>query len=336
MGDKTAISWTDATWNPLRGCSKVSAGCKNCYAEKIAYRFGGPGRPFEGLVHRGHWTGEVRFIAGKLDQPLRWRKPRMIFVNSVSDLFHENVPFETIAAIFGVMAASPRHTFQVLTKRAGRMREWFEWVSRPGVDGLSAARYVWLGAYAEEAGVDSKRFWEATDGEWAWPLPNVWIGVSVEDQATADERIPLLLATPAALRFVSYEPALGPVTFRHLQPKDPPTEIDALAGTHGVLRPHGGKNAALDWLIVGGESGPGARPCDVAWIRSTVEQCREAGVKCFVKQLGARAVRDVYSEHLGQWEDEPRELHLPHPKGADPSEWPEDLRVQEMPEADRG
>ena len=319
----TTIEWATKVWNPLRGCSRVSEGCRHCYAERMAARFSGAGQPYEGLVRQTdggpRWTGEVRFIAEKLGEPLRWRGPERVFVNSMSDLFHEKVTDEQIAAVFGVMAACPQHTFLVLTKRAERMRQWFEWVR-------TAERGRWDGTvihYAERmlGGAISP----SIPGV---PLPNVEIGVSVEDQPTADERIPHLLATPAARRIVSLEPMIGPVdldderdwlTPLHLLPVegaigDVPCAVSTTSA--GVPR-----HPALDWVIVGGESGPGARPFDLAWIRSIVQQCRVTGVPCFVKQLGARPV------------DASGDLLLKSRKGADMSEWPLDLRVREFPEA---
>jgi hypothetical protein len=172
-----------------------------------------------------------------------------------------------------------------------------------------------------------------------WPLPKVWLGTSVEDQATADERIPLLLQTPAAVRFVSYEPALGPVDFAHLQPERM-VEVDALGGTHGVVRPHRGTSARLDWVIVGGESGPGARPFNIAWARSTVAQCRAAAVPVFVKQFGGRPYLHEqtsfhhegpgFSAHIESLEIKTT-VTLRDRKGGDMAEWPEDLRVREFP-----
>lgn len=310
----TSIEWTDVTWNPVRGCSRVSAGCQACYAEGVARRFAGPGQPYEGLVRIGkdgkpkaQWNGEVRFVAEHLADPLRWKKPRRVFVNSMSDLFHEALPFEQIAAVFGVMSSAPRHTFQVLTKRPERAQSFFDWLRHPGAADPHAT-CVWhamamtqwrpAGAYDHE--------WPAPLGGGTWPLPNVWLGVSVEDQRTADERIPVLLSLPAAVRWVSYEPALGPVDFsRFMWP------------------------VFLDWIVVGGESGPGARVCDLSWVRWTIEQCREAGTPAFVKQLGAvpRGPR------VGAWNEL---LQLRHRKGGDMSEWPEDLRVREWPEVTRG
>ena len=201
MSDDSKIEWTDATWNPIRGCSRVSEGCRHCYAERVAARFSGPGQPYEGLVRISNtldgrkptgWNGTVRMVAEHLADPLRWKKPRRIFVNSMSDLFHERLTNEQIAAVFGVMAAAGSHTFQVLTKRAARMREWFAWAGDHGASGARSAcrasAALYLGALPEPPGADT------------WPLPNVWLGVSAENQAAADERIPDLLATPAAVR----------------------------------------------------------------------------------------------------------------------------------------
>jgi len=326
----TSIEWTDVTWNPVRGCSRVSEGCRHCYAETFAAR-GLPSHrsPRTGdsfATHTGagpRWTGKVELIPEKLDEPLNWRKPRRVFVNSMSDLFHEKLSDEAIAAVFGVMAACPQHTFQVLTKRPERMREW--------VFGSGEA----LTFDAGEKLAGDNGWCHAHEGE-AWPLPNVHLGVSVEDQATADERIPLLLQTPAALRFVSYEPALGPIEF--------PSGWLSTEGSY--LCPACGESGcncgAIDWLIVGGESGPGARPCDLAWIRAAVEQCRDAGVPVFVKQLGAWPL--VYRseaermEAAGQrvaWDDSGENtsarLVLRSRKGNNLAEWPEDLRVRELP-----
>lgn len=292
MSDGTAIEWADATWNPVTGCSVVSPGCTNCYAMRLAGNRlrNHPSR--QGLTEMSKagpvWTGEVRFNEPVLDQPLRWRRPRRIFVCAHGDLFHENVPDAWIDRVFSVMARAPQHVFLVLTKRPARM-----------------LAYRTSDAHLTDASIgprNSKHCW-----------PHVWLGVSVEDQRTADERIPILLATPAARRWISAEPLLGPVDLRYLQPGDPPTEINALAGTHGVLRPHGGRCDRLDWVVVGGESGPGARQCDVQWIRDIVRTCAAARTPCFVKQLGSNS--DYRATK----------------KGADPMEWPADLRVRQCP-----
>jgi protein gp37 len=304
MGDKSSIQWTDATWNPVRGCTKVSAGCKNCYAETFAERFRGvPGHPFE----QGF---DLRLVPEALALPLRWRRPRRIFVNSVSDLFHEGVPDDYIAAVFGVMAAAPQHTFQVLTKRPERARRWFS----QGMD-VQAAACARLDEIGFERGCGS-----AFEPE-VWPLPNVWLGVSVEDQSAADERIPHLLTTPAAVRFLSCEPLLGPVDLRPWLMK--------LATSGPGWKLTGGTaleiaDKVLDWVIVGGESGPGSRPMHLAWARSLVSQCRDAKVPVFVKQLGRLIVERngaVFAPHYGSRD----------PKRGDPAGWPEDLRVRQMP-----
>ena len=283
MSDNSKIEWTDATWNPIRGCSRVSEGCRNCYAERVAARFSGPGMPYEGLIKFGkpssvrdpRWSGEVRMVPEHLAAPLRWRRPRRVFVNSMSDLFHESLTNEQIAAVFGVMAATPRHTYQVLTKRTKRMRAWFEWARRDFTEqqrGIASAPNTFramLDAAFEVLGQPSKPVldaaWRAHDDD-VWPLPNVWLGVSVENQAAADERIPELLATPAAVRWISAEPLLGPVDFAAASPNARSLVED------------------LDWIVAGCESGPGARPCDVAWLRSLRDQCKTAGVAFFLKQ----------------------------------------------------
>jgi protein gp37 len=316
----SAIEWTDETWNPVTGCTKVSQGCKNCYAEGVAERFwASQYPPVEYPLPVEEWPPEAlesgatacmatrtrRFTdvmthRDRLEQPLRWRKPRRVFVNSMSDLFHEDVPYDFIESVFGVMARAQAHTFQILTKRPERMREFF---AHPG----RAAWSHWAPVMDGVPGVRPMRH-----GEWpGWPLPNVWLGVSVEDQATADERIPLLLDTPAAVRFVSYEPALGPVDF--------------IGGLPSGLHPAFG---FLDWIIVGGESGHGARPFDLAWARSVIEQGRAAGVPVFVKQLGAVAVTHSVRQHGSATLFT---LKLRDRKGGDPVEWPEDLRVREFP-----
>ena len=324
----TSIEWTDATWNPVRGCSRVSRGCERCYAEGTARRFAGPGQPYEGLVRldakgkpKAQWNGEVRFLPERLAEPLRWRRPRRVFVNSMSDLFHEALAFEQIAAVFGVMAASPRHTFQVLTKRPERARAFFRFMMA-GQSEHGPSEAIACGIHAANHGADVDYFGITSP----WPIPNVWLGVSVEDQATADERIPALLQLPAAVRWVSYEPALGAVDFSRVKVPDAPSPPSHAT----VLHAFRGFGSRLDWIVVGGESGHGARPFDLAWARSTVAACREAGVPCFVKQLGA-AARDVSRGYFPN-----SELRLRNRKGGDMSEWPEDLRVREWPEVIRG
>lgn len=354
MGD-TKIQWTDRTWNPVRGCSRVSEGCRNCYAERIAARFsrgdtGGmtdsgyepncDALPFSRVATPRGWTGRVELVESKLLAPLRWRKPSRVFANSMSDLFHQALTHEERAAIFGIMAAAPQHQFQVLTKRPEVARDFFAWMADATVGSaltpqrkmVLALRDKLLGRAPAENRVDDA----------AWPLPNVWLGVSVEDQHTADERIPLLLDTPAAVRFVSYEPALGPVDFSGCAGGS-----DWLGDQHDDAPGESG----IDRIIVGGESGPGARPFDVEWARSTIAQCKAAGVACFVKQLGAVVLESNdagFDGGPGEWPSDtcvdheyegliqshqgaPVRLHLRDRKGGDPSEWPEDLRVREFP-----
>jgi len=240
---KTKIEWADETWNPVTGCTKVSEGCRNCYAEGIAKRFWGERKFTDVQVH-----------PDRLDAPLHWKKPRRVFVNSMSDLFHPDVPFEFIDKVFGVMTMACEHTFMILTKRPSRMLDWFNWTTH------------------NKTGL--------------WPLPNVWLGVTVENQKAADERVPLLLQTPAARRFVSIEPALENVDLTHVQ-YDGLVEINALTGDYGVYRPHQGHDYnKLDWAIAGGETGPGARPMELDWARSLRDQCQDTCVPFFFKRVG--------------------------------------------------
>lgn len=268
MSDKSKIEWTDATWNPVTGCDKVSPGCDHCYAETIAHRFAGTAAYPDGFA--------VTLHPDRLDQPLRWRRPRLVFVNSMSDLFHKDIPDEYIARVFAVMSLAPQHTFQVLTKRHGRMRSLlssprFLCMVEDAIPGIVAAHKparVWYGA---------------------WPLPNVWLGVSVEDQQRADLRIPALLDTPAAVRFLSCDPLLGPVDLtRYVDPeRDCSCSVPAMegAGQHStacrcLTQPD------LGWVIVGGESGPGARPMHPEWARSLRDRCQDAGIPFHFKQWG--------------------------------------------------
>jgi len=293
-------------WNPVTGCTKVSAGCKHCYAEKIAHRFWPKSRKFT----------DVQCHPDRLDQPIRWRKPQRVFVNSMSDLFHEKVPDEFIAEVFGVMAVAGAgdddsgnrpfggtwrdnilahrygpHTFQVLTKRDKRMQNLLS--SRSFREKVAGAAYRWA-HNKRDAGYLSDCISHTAPGRAGryWPLSNVHLGVSCENQAVADERIPLLLRTPAARRFVSLEPLLGPIDLLYpdsLWPHGPPYCCNGIGcGCRGrpfappfIWAPD---DQGIAQVIVGGESGPGARPCHVDWIRHIVQQCREAEVPVFVKQ----------------------------------------------------
>jgi protein gp37 len=298
MADNTHIQWTDATWNVVTGCTKVSEGCRHCYIERTppfrvqGRRFTGP----RGAGAPGATTG-VLLHPDRLDWPLRWRRPRRVFVNSLSDLFETSVPDAFIAKVFQIMGAARWHTFQVLTKRPGRMASLVPRLP----DLLSASD---LAPVAPRASVTS------------WPLANVWLGTSVEDQQAANRRVPTLLATPAAARFLSCEPLLGPIDLGL-------AVCDGVAAYgHGLSRitvhTAGCCTTAvgkLDWLIAGGESGPGARPMHLDWARDLLAQCTAAGVAPFVKQLGATWARQ----------------HGADPNGGDWDHWPKDLRVRHYP-----
>lgn len=235
MADRSNISWTDATWNVVTGCTKVSAGCEKCYAETFAERWRGiPGHYFTNGF-------DLTLRPERLNLPFSWRKPRKVFVNSMSDLFHEKIPDSFIAETFAVMAKTPQHTYQILTKRHGRMRSL-----------LNRASFR-----------DNLAAWGQP-----WPLPNVWAGVSVENQHWADIRVPALLETPAAVRFLSCEPLLGPVDL---------TDCDGVnALDRDWISQMGAPHPFLDWVIVGGESGHGHRPVNVDWLTSIVDACRKA------------------------------------------------------------
>lgn len=243
MGDNSKIEWTEATWNPVTGCTEVSEGCDHCYARTIAERF-------RGVKGHAYEQGfDLRLWPQRLDQPLRWRRPRLVFVNSMSDLFHEGVRDEFIASVFDVMAEARHHTFQVLTKRPGRMASLLR-------------RWARTGALE--------------------PLANVWLGTSVENQKWADVRIPKLLETPAAVRFLSCEPLLAPINLTNWLRQGP----------------------GLDWVIAGSESGLEARPMDPAWVSDLRDQCTAAGVAFFFKQWGGRTSKAGGRELEGRTWDE--------------------------------
>ncbi len=257
MSDKTKIEWTDEVWNPIAGCSIKSSGCDNCYAMTMAHRLEAMGLPkYQGTTrksgNRTIWTGKINFDGNALLNPLLWKKPRRIFVNSMSDLFHENVKDEWIDQVFAVMGLCPQHTFQILTKRPERMRDYIN----------SRKKNIYMaGQWIYAPNNETPMF--------SWPFKNVWLGVSVEDQKTADERIPYLFDTPAALRWISAEPLLGTIDLWEWLPD---RELDEVGG--------------IDWVVVGGESGPKSRPMHPNWARSLRDQCKAAGVAYFFKQWG--------------------------------------------------
>lgn len=266
MGCKTKIGWTESTWNPVTGCTKVSAGCAHCYAERVAKRL-------QAMGQSNYANGfEMRMHIDALEIPLHWKKPRRIFVNSMSDLFHEGIPLVFIREVFSIMAQASWHQFQILTKRAKRLTE------------LASTLY--------------------------WP-PNVWMGVSVENQECADKRIPALLQVPAAVRFVSCEPLLGNIVLTQIGIPDDNFNnenyhyFNVLKSYRRYCDPF---QYSVDWVIVGGESGPKARPMELEWARDIRDQCKFYGVPLFMKQLGG----------------------YPN-KQSSPIDWPEDLRVQEYP-----
>jgi protein gp37 len=245
------------------------------------------------------WTGKVNFVESALDQPLRWSKPRKIFVNSMSDLFHESVPDEWIDRIFAVMALASQHTFQILTKRPERMRDYCASLSFRDMAAHTPPGSLYhqsLAGMERAFGLAQKFSYDPPTPP--LPLPNVWLGVSVENQATADERIPLLLQTPAAKRFISAEPLLGPLDLSDLTIRVRPGEqpcglagLDALTGIHWdaedtIVGLYGNPDPRIDWVIVGGESGTHARPMHPDWARSLRDQCKDAGVAFFWKQWG--------------------------------------------------
>lgn len=257
----TKIEWTEKTWNPITGCAKISEGCQNCYAERMSKRLGGrcgydKDNPFK-----------VTFHPDRLDEPLHWKKPSKIFVCSMGDLFHDDVPESWIFSVYTIMEKCPQHTFMILTKRINR------------------AAYV------------MRKF----EGR-SWPLPNLWLGVTAENQKRADERIPILLQIPAAKRFVSIEPMLGAVSLNQIERPDKHEREtfyydSALTGFKAHKCGGWYSKEKLNWVICGGETGPKARPMHPDWVRSLRDQCQEAGTPFFFKSWGDWLPAHVLEPH---------------------------------------
>ena len=301
MADNTGIEWTDATWQPITGCSVVSPGCTNCYAMRLAGTRLREHPSRAGLTTMSKagpvWNGQVRFNEQWLDQPLRWKRSRRIFVCAHGDLFHESIPDAWIDRVFAVMALCPQHTFQCLTKRSGRMLEYCGNIE--GSYNIATAILDLLidrkidGKITDESNPLADERADDDPALKKWPLPNVWLGVSAEDQARADERIPDLLAIPAAVRFVSAEPLLSALDLvPYLSPHFQSESADFP------------KLGELDWVIAGGESGPSARPMHPDWACAIRDQCQAAGVPFFFKQWGQWAPWDDDNWSLPDgWDD---------------------------------
>lgn len=377
MAANSKIEWTEATWNPVAGCSVVSPGCTNCYAMRMAARIERMNPKlghYRGLTQPSKagpvWTGKIGIAPNHvLLAPPRRRKPTMYFVNSMSDLFHEDVPDEWIDRVFAVMALCPQHTFQCLTKHSARMRAYFATIASEaiaaGEDTSAAPRRLDRIACELSGSPCAAGFIE----DQPWPLPNVWLGVSAEDQRRADERIPDLLATPAAVRWVSAEPLLGGINFGKAKglpiyweghDKIELTSFGRHIGSRtgqGWAKHSGNMHPWLDWIVVGGESGPRARPNWAPNVRSIVRQCRAADVPVFVKQMGdnvedrndagfegcdprewhlddelAQVEHDI-NGYREEYQGAPVRIRLLDRKGGDMAEWPSDLRVRQMPKA---
>lgn len=338
------IEWTEKTWNPVIGCSLASPGCARCYAGTMARRqvamAEGLGKvsPYASVVRIAEpgqkprtgaaaWNGDVKFLPDRLAEPLRWRRASRVFVNSMSDLFHERLAFDDIAAVFGVMAACHHHTFQVLTKRPERMAAFIHWATNwrtQYAQGAHACLHnalsnapAYLPGLEDDDGPDAVG--DSLRGL-VWPLPNVWLGVSVEDTKRAEERLPILGALRAQgwRTFASVEPLIGPIS-------------------HGFIN----RWQAAEWVVIGGESGPHSRRCEVDWIREIRDDAQAAGAAVFVKQVGA-AYEDMLGSVVGASVDvkaAARRWGLPtgcpkrlsSGKGSDMAEWPSDLCVRDMP-----
>lgn len=320
----TKIEWADKVWNPVVGCSITSPGCTNCYAMRMAGRLEAMGHAaYQGLTTRAKtgfvWTGKVALNEKALLEPLRWKKPARIFVNSMGDLFHESVPDEWIDRVFAVMALCPQHQFLILTKRADRMREYvrnFRWTRvlescrEPTRGGGSIITKWSIHSLAQAFGLTATKFSDIRNHS-TFPLPNVWLGVSVENQQAAEDRIPHLLATPAAVRWISAEPLLGPVDLREVCNghyfQNPLTGHRWHDAPEGVPSVNDNGGAKLDWVVCGGESGKDARPMHPDWARSLRDQCAAAAVPFNFKQWGEWAP-DKFLSNMRAEEEESAEF----------------------------
>lgn len=326
------MKYWNATWNPITGCTSASEGCANCWAKELHERFHGKGSFDKVTLHED-----------RLTQPLHWRKPRVVFTD-MCDPFHEAVPDAFLDRMMAVIALSPQHQFLLLTKRSKRMLEYM------------TRREVLPGSFSRKFGAEYKTpcdkvyslirdHYGYKDRELLWPLPNLWLGITAETQQTADERIPDLLTTPAAHRWISVEPMLGPIDL-HAVPR-PDNAYFQWRGETGCIGPKSEPDdyvyackQGISWVIVGGESGSKARPCNVDWIRGVVGQCKDAGAPVLVKQMGSGPV--IHPNQWCEWFDSAdwpgqtvateMEIRLRSRSGADPSAWPADLRVQQYPE----
>ena len=346
----TKIEWVRSsngekgeTWNPLAGCSRKSTGCQNCYAEKMTKRLEAMGvEKYQGLLNdHGRFNGNVKLERDALMIPLKRKKPTTYFVNSMSDWCHENVSDDWRDQMLAIAALTPQHTYQYLTKRADRMNRYLQALR----DYDEPVSEYWLGDTLQELSEGRITRKVLQDTRIDKPLPNVWFGVSVEDQKTANERIPLLLQTPAAVRFLSVEPLLEYVRIKNEWLSD----RGGVPGTMGQWA----KKPDIHLVIIGGESGPNARPFNIEWARQLIRDCKAANVPVFVKQLGGyvlcRNDNGFEGEHDQAWPDgtayqdnpsgyredyqgAPVRVRLKDKKGGDMSEWPLDLRIREMPQ----
>ncbi len=347
MSSRTSIEWTRGddgqpgmTWNPTTGCDRVSPGCDNCYALKMAKRLKGMGQAKYQRDGNPLTSGPgfgVSMHDDALAVPIRWKKPRLVFVNSMSDLFHKDITDEFIARVFATMALTPQHTYQVLTKRHARMRALLNKPEFWYHVGRFARHFGYEHDQAANHLADGRNIYDTTVWEQLRHLPNIRLAVTVEDQKWADIRIPALLDTPADVRFLSCEPLLGPIDFQpddhtgHERDYDGGPEgggyvcLDCSTDEQHVEWATQEFPPGIDWAIVGGESGPGARPMEIGWAQTIVTQCRDAKVPVFVKQMGSIWASD--------WTIGGKTVAaLGDPKGGDPQYWSEELRVREFPE----